>query len=110
MLSRQVLAIDLPWLDGVSRPAQKRRIPSVLTQNEVAALFQFLAPDMRLLAQLLYGTGMRLIEGLRLRVKDVDFDRHVVIVREAKGDKERVVMLPHSLATALPARAVSAYF
>ncbi len=100
-LYREVLGIDLPWLDGVNRPAQKRRIPSVLTKEEVAALFQFLEPDMRLLAQLLYGTGMRLMEGLRLRIKDVDFDRHVIIVREAKGNKDRVVMLPRSLAPQL---------
>jgi site-specific recombinase XerD len=57
-LYREVLSIDLPRLAGVSRPAQKRRIPSVLTKEEVAALFQFLNSDMRLLAQLLYGTGM----------------------------------------------------
>ena len=56
---------------------------------------------MALLARLLYGTGMQLMEGLRLRVKDVDFDRHVIIVREAKGNKDRVVMLPRSLAPAL---------
>ncbi len=77
-LYREVLGIDLPWLDGVNRPAQKRRIPSVLTREEVASLFQFLDSDMRLLAQLLYGTGMRLMEGLRVRIKDVDFDRHVI--------------------------------
>jgi len=100
-LYREVLGVNLQWLDGVNRPAQKRRIPSVLTQEEVAALFRFLDPDMRLLAQLLYGTGMRLMEGLRLRIKDVDFDRHVIIVREAKGNKDRVVMLPRTLAPAL---------
>ena len=100
-LYREVLTIDLPWLDDINRPAQKRRIPSVLTKEEVAALFQFLEPDMRLLAQLLYGTGMRLMEGLRLRVKDVDFDRHVLIVREAKGNKDRVVMLPRTLVQTL---------
>lgn len=100
-LYREVLGIDLPWLDGVNRPAQKRRIPSVLTKAEVSTLFQFLDHDMRLLAQLLYGTGMRLMEGLRLRIKDVDFDRHVVVVREAKGNKDRVVMLPRSLAPRL---------
>ena len=100
-LYREVLGMDLPWLDGVNRPAQKRRIPSVLTKEEVSALFQFLEGDMRLLAQLLYGTGMRLMEVLRLRIKDVDFDRHVIIVREAKGNKDRVVMLPRSLAPQL---------
>jgi integron integrase len=100
-LYREVLGIDLPWLDGVNRPAQKRRIPIELTKEEVSTLFQFLDNDMRVLAQLLYGTGMRLMEGLRLRIKDVDFDRHVIIVREAKGNKDRVVMLPRSLAPRL---------
>lgn len=87
-LYRNVLGIDLPWLDGVDRPAQKRRIPSVLTKEEVSTLFQFLDGDMRLLAQLLCGTGMRLMEALRLRIKNVDFDRHVIIVREATPDGE----------------------
>lgn len=100
-LYREVLGVNLPWLDGISRPAQKRRIPSVLTQDEVAALFQFLDGEMALLAKLLYGTGIRLMEGLRLRVKDVDFDRHAIIVREAKGNKDRVVMLPQSIAPLL---------
>ncbi len=100
-LYREVLGVNLPWLDGVNRPAQKRRIPSVLTQDEGVALFQFLDGEMALLAKLLYGTGMRLMEGLRLRVKDVEFDHHVIIVREAKGNKDRVVMLPQSLAPAV---------
>jgi len=103
-----VLGVDLPWLDGVNRPAQTRRIPSVLSRDEVAALFQFIDSDMRLLAQLLYGKGMRLMEGLRLRVKDVDFDRAVIVVREAKGNKDRMVMLPRTLATALRAQLLHA--
>jgi len=61
-----------------------------------------------LLARLLYGTGMRLMEGTRLRIKDVDFDRHVIIVREAKGNKDRVVMLPRSLAPALRVQMLAA--
>jgi integron integrase len=100
-LYREVLAIKLPWLDDISRPQQKRRIPSVLTRDEVAALLAQMAGETALLARLLYGTGMRLMEGMRLRVKDVDFDRSVIIVREAKGGKDRVVMLPRSLAVAL---------
>lgn len=100
-LYREVLSVDLPWLNGVNRPAQKKRIPSVLTREEVGSLFQFLDGEMALLAKLLYGTGMRLMEGLRLRIKDVDFARHAIIVREAKGGKDRVVMLPKSLAPAL---------
>lgn len=62
-LYREVLGIDLPWLDGVNRPAQKRRIPSVLTKDEVNTLFQLLDGDIRLLAQMLYGTGMWLTGG-----------------------------------------------
>ena len=69
----------------------------MLTKAEVAAVFAALDGQMSLIARLLYGTGMRLMEGLRLRVKDVDFDRHIIIVRQAKGNKDRGVMLPLSL-------------
>jgi integron integrase len=100
-LYREVLNIELPWLDGINRPTQKRRIPSVLTKDEVAGLLAHMDGQTALLARLLYGTGMRLMEGMRLRIKDVDFDRHVIIVRDAKGGKDRVVMLPHSLVAAL---------
>lgn len=97
-LYRQVLDIDLPWLDNIRRPAYKRRILSVLTVAEVSAVLALLTGEAALLARLLYGTGMRLMEGLRLRIKDVDFDRNAIIVRQAKGNKDRVVMLPHSIA------------
>ncbi len=100
-LYREVLDEDLPWLTDINRPTQVRRIPSVLTKDEVAGLLAAMDGVTALLARLLYGTGMRLMEGMRLRVKDVDFDRHVIIVREAKGNKDRVVMLPRSLAPAL---------
>lgn len=100
-LYREVLSINLPWLNGINRPAHKRRIPSVLTRDEVAGVLAQMDGPTALLARLLYGTGMRLMEGMRLRIKDVDFDRHVIIVREAKGGKDRVVMLPRSLAPAL---------
>ena len=100
-LYREVLGIDLPWLENVNRPQQKRRIPSVLTRDEVAGVLAQLDGVTAILARLLYGTGMRLMEGIRLRIKDVDFDRHVIIVREAKGGKDRVVMLPRSLAPSL---------
>ena len=73
-----------------------------------AALLSALPGDMALLARLLYGTGMRLMEGLRWRVKDVDFDRGVVVVRQAKGDKDRVVMLPRSLAAELSQQVLAA--
>ena len=85
-----------------------RRIPSVLTKDEVAGLLAAMDGVTALLARLLYGTGMRLMEGMRLRVKDVDFDRHVIVVREAKGNKDRVVMLPRSLAPALQQQMMAA--
>jgi integron integrase len=100
-LYREVLSINLPWLDGVERPRTPKRIPAVLTTAEVAALLAALPDELALIARLLYGTGMRLMEGLRLRVKDVDFDRGVIIVRQAKGGKDRVVMLPRSLGAPL---------
>ena len=83
-LYRAVLDIDLPWLNNIGRPQQTKRIPSVLTKDEIARLFAQMDGTPALLARLLYGTGMRLMEGMRLRIKDVDFDRHVIIVREAK--------------------------
>jgi integron integrase len=100
-LYREVLGVELPWLNDIHRPAHQRRIPSVLTRDEVAGLLAQMDGPAALVAKLLYGTGMRLMEGMRLRIKDVDFDRHAIIVREAKGGKDRVVMLPRSLAPAL---------
>ncbi len=107
-LYREVLEEDLPWLTDINRPTQVRRIPSVLTKDEVAGLLAAMEGVTALLARLLYGTGMRLMEGMRLRVKDVDFDRHVIIVREGKGNKDRVVMLPRSLAPALQQQMMAA--
>lgn len=100
-LYREVLNIDLPWLNNIGRPHQTKRIQTVLTKDEVSSLLVQMEGTTALLARLLYGTGMRLMEGLRLRVKDVDFDRHAIVVREAKGNKDRVVMLPLSLEDAL---------
>ena len=107
-LYREVLEENLPWLTDINRPTQVRRIPSVLTKDKVAGFLAAMDGVTALLARLLYGTGMRLREGMRLRVKDVDFDRHVIIVREAKGDKDRVVMLPRSLAPALQQQMMAA--
>lgn len=96
-LYRDVLNTELPWMQDIQRPQQPKRIPSVLTQAEVGALLAQMQGTEALLARLLYGTDMRLMEGIRLRIKDVDFDRKVIVVRQAKGNKDRVVMLPHSL-------------
>lgn len=91
-LYREVLGVKLPWLDDVQRPTRPRRIPSVLTAAEVAGLLGAMTGIELLLAKLLYGTGMRLNEGLRLRVKDMDFDQRVLVVRDGKGGKDRVVL------------------
>jgi integron integrase len=107
-LYREVLDLQLPWMDGIQRPGYAKRIPSVLTKDEVAGVLALLQGEVGLIAQLLYGTGMRLMEGLRLRIKDVDFERSAIIVREAKGNKDRVVMLPRSLAPALRTQLLNA--
>lgn len=89
--------INLPWLSDVGRPRVQRHLPVVLTKEEVARIFAALTGEHLLFAQLLYGTGMRIAEGLQLRVKDIDFSHRAVIVREGKGGKDRVLMLPQSL-------------
>ncbi|MES2049976.1 MAG: integron integrase [Pseudomonadota bacterium] len=93
----KVLCIDLPWMKEIGRPKETKRLPVVLTPDEVAKILCLLDGEHRLFAQLLYGTGMRINEGLQLRVKDVDFERRTIIVREGKGGKDRPVMLPQSL-------------
>lgn len=107
-LYRQVLGMELPWMEALQRPTRPPRIPTVLTTGEVAALFARMEGEAGLLARLLYGTGMRLLEALRLRVKDVDFDRQAIVVREAKGNKDRVVMLPATLVPDLRAQIAEA--
>jgi integron integrase len=93
----KVLGMPLTWLDQIGRPAAGRKLPVVLTPQEVSSVLTRLAPKYQLIGQLLYGTGLRLMEGLRLRVKDIDFDHHAIVVREGKGNKDRVVMLPDRL-------------
>ena len=97
----QVLRLDLPWMQEIARPQSVHRLPVVLTQDEVRRTLTAMDGVPRLLAELLYGTGMRIMEAMRLRVKDIDFDRGVIVVREAKGGKDRIVMLPHVLHEAL---------
>jgi integron integrase len=94
---KHVLGIDLPWLDEVVSAKASRRLPVVLTPTQVRSLLDELNGTTWLVAALLYGTGMRLLEGLRLRVKDVDLVRREIIVREGKGSKDRVTMLPENL-------------
>jgi integron integrase len=102
-LYREVLGVELPWLENVTRAKKPQRLPTVLTRSEIARLFDALEgePAVVLAARLLYGTGMRLMEGLRLRVKDIEFDTRQITVREGKGGKDRVTVLPDTLAPAL---------
>jgi integron integrase len=100
-LYRQVFGQHLPWLDALDRPQRKPRLPVVLTTAEVRAVLALLEGTHAVLAQLLYGTGMRITEALQLRTKDIDFERCVVVVRCGKGGKDRVVMLPSALAAPL---------
>lgn len=96
-LYRDVLAIELPWLDGVVRAKTPSRLPVVLTRAETFAVLAAMRGTHRLVGELLYGAGMRILEALRLRVKDVDFGRREVVVRNGKGAKDRVTMLPDRL-------------
>ncbi len=100
-LYREVLALELPWLDNIQRARAPKRLPVVLTRDEVQALLCGLHGTHWLVASLLYGTGMRIMECLRLRVKDVDFARGEILVRDGKGFKDRVTMLPSTLAAPL---------
>lgn len=97
-LYREVLNSKLPWMNEMVRAKRPARLPVVLTQAEVQAVLSRMQGVPLLLAQLLYGTGMRLMECIRLRVKDVDFDRLEILVRDGKGGKDRVTMLPQKLA------------
>lgn len=102
-LYRQVLGIDLPWLDNVTRAEKEKRLPVVLSRAEVRSLLAHLDGTSWLIAGLLYGSGLRLMEGMRLRVKDLALERGELIVREGKGGKDRVTMLPAALVTPLRA-------
>ena len=102
-LYREVLAINLPWLDNVVRAKTPQRLPVVLTRQEVVSVLDGMSGVYGLMARLLYGTGMRLMECVRLRVKDVDFEQAEILIRDGKGAKDRVTMLPQSLVEALRA-------
>jgi integron integrase len=127
-LYQKVLRLSVPWIAEIGRPQRQERLPVVLSHDEIARVFAALqslsvarakavqgsdeaAGQLAhpLFAQLLYGTGMRLMEGLRLRVKDIEFDRRAIVVREGKGGKDRVVMLPASLEAPLRAQLAQAH-
>lgn len=100
-LYKQVLKQDLPWLGEVVRAKKPARLPVVLSISEVQQILGELDGDVGLIARLLYGGGLRLMEGVRLRVKDVDFSRNEIIIRDGKGQKDRVTVMPTSLVSPL---------
>ena len=100
-LYREVLGQRINLPADVIRPLKPRRLPIVLTRNEVSAILGELSGAKRTVASLLYGSGLRLLEALQLRVKDVDFERHEVTVRSGKGGHDRITVLPAALASEL---------
>jgi len=96
-LYRNVMRSEFPWLTRVVRAPRRTRLPVVLTRDEVSSLMRQLEGPVRLVATLLYGSGLRLLECLQLRVKDVDFESDQLTVRGGKGDKDRITMLPQSI-------------
>jgi integron integrase len=96
-LYKEVLDLDLPFLADIVRAKKPQRLPVVLATDEVRSVLARLDGEIGLVCGLLYGTGMRLMEALRLRIKDVDFSRHEILIRDGKGMKDRVTMLPQRL-------------
>jgi integron integrase len=95
------MSIELPWLGGVQTAKASTHLPVVLTREEVAKVLARLAGTHRLIGALLYGSGMRIMEAMRLRVKDVEFARGEIVVRDGKGGKDRMTVLPRKLAPRL---------
>lgn len=100
-LYKHVLKKDIPWMEELPRPTRPPKRPTVLTRTEVDMLLAQMTGTHALIARLLYGTGMRLMECMKLRVKDVDFERREITVRDGKGGKDRMTMLPLVLAPAV---------
>ena len=100
---REVLEIDPPWVENVVRAKPRKHIPVVLNQDEVKQLLGQLKGRYTFVGRLLYGAGLRLMELARLRVQDIDFGYRSIVVRNGKGSKDRVVMLPESLTESLQA-------
>jgi len=103
-LYRSVLGIDVAWMTDVVRAKRSKRIPVVLSQREVRQVLAHLVGVNALISSILYGSGLRLMEGVRLRVKDVDFDYRQIVVRDGKGAKDRVTPLPEQAVEPLRAR------
>ncbi len=104
---QNVLNVELPWLEGIVRAKPSQYLPVVLTPEEVRAVLERMEHPYRLIANLLYGAGLRISEALRLRVKDLNFSYRQVLVRDGKGGKDRVTVLPESLVEPLQAHLVA---
>ncbi len=104
-----MLEIDLGRIDEVARARRTRRLPAVLSRDEVRLVLAHLTGIHTLVAGLLYGGGLRLMEALRVRVKDIDFTRNAINVRQGKGDKDRIVMLPSTLKERLRVHLAAVY-
>jgi integrase len=100
-LYRNVLERELAGLETVPRAKRPERVPVVLTRDEIGQILRRLHGSLRLMAALMYGSGLRLLECARLRVKDIDFERHELTVRDGKGQKDRITVLPAGLAQPL---------
>ena len=96
-LYKNIVKQEIGWLEGIVRAKRSKRIPVVFTKQEVREIFKHLNGVPRLVCSLLYGSGLRLGEALRLRIKDINFDSNQIIVREAKGDKDRITTLPKTI-------------
>ncbi len=96
-LYRTVLRVSAPWLDGLVRPRRSLFLPVVLTRQEARALLDRMEGTTKLMASLLYGSGLRLLECAGLRIKDIDFGNKQILIRRGKGGKDRVTLLPASL-------------
>ena len=94
---RVVIGVNMPWLDEIVRAKRPKRLPTVLSEDEVRLLLGKLDDEMWLVASVLYGGGLRLMEAMRLRVKDIDLARHSITIHSGKGDKDRNTVLPDSL-------------
>ena len=103
-LYKRVLGVDLPWLDDVTRARRPQRLPFVIGRDDVKQVLDAMHGTNQLVARLLYGTGMRVLEGLRLRIGDLDFGYQQVRICSGKGERARVTILPESLALALRAQ------
>jgi integron integrase len=108
-LYKRVLNAPLPWLENVTRARRPKRLPVVLSRDEVRSWLKQLVDPYWLIASLFYGSGLRLLEGLRLRIKDVDVPQPRILVRDGKGSKDRVTMLPKKLVTPISAQIRQVY-